>query len=288
MGVPLSILLVDDDVDDLLIFAELLGDISGYEIKLVHETKHKQGIDQLVGNRFDICLVDYRIGCETGTDFIFKARSLGIDTPMIIVTGVDDYLVDLEASEVGAANFIEKNTMTSVSLERAIRYSLATYQHRKLRKMHQEMSRSELVNELKEAIIRQQFEVYLQPQVHCETLRIQKAEALLRWNHPTRGVLSPIHFIDVAEQSELIVGIGKCILEQVCEYSNQLNALKNDIKIAFNVSIAQMERLDFAEQVGQLIAAYQTDPSSIEIEITESVAVTEPHLVRSHMDALKA
>lgn len=287
MGVPLKILLIEDDSDDYLVFQEYLNDISGYDISLVWDTNNKDGFERLENNQFDVCFVDYRIGVETGTDFIAKANASQIDAPMILITGVHDYSVDVEASEVGAVDFIEKDALSGVVLERAIRYSLAGLQKRKLRRVHENMVNSNLVHELRDAIMLKQFEVYLQPEVNCETRRIDKAEALVRWNHPKRGLLSPAQFIDVAERSELIVGIGKCVIEQVCEYSNRLNALKNDIKIAFNVSIAQMERHDFADQVTQILAAYRTDPSTIEIEITESAAMREPDLVRSHINALK-
>ena len=288
LGVPLSILLVEDDEDDYLLIKDLLDNIEGYAISLVWEPTHRGGLNVLLGGQFDLCLVDYRIGAETGVDFISDASGFDLDTPIILTTGVSDRSIDVEASAAGAVDYIEKSDLTCASLERAIRYSMARLQHSRLRRVHSDMTRSELEHELRQAIADRQFEVYLQPEVHCETLQIKKAEALVRWNHPTRGTLGPHHFIEVAEQSGLIIGIGKCVIEQVCQISNRLNAISNRITLAFNVSVAQMERLDFADTVRQALVAHNTDPSTIEIEITESVAMREPKLVRAHLDALKS
>lgn len=288
MSVPLKILLVEDDPDDYFITKTIIEEIENYAIELQWETNHLCGLQRLQREQFDICLTDYRIGIETGIDFIADANASDPNLPVILITGVNDYTVDVEASEAGATDFIEKTGLTSIKLERAIRYSLSRSQQSKLRRVHNEMARANLENDLREAVVKKQFEVYLQPEINIETMRIDKAEALVRWNHPTRGVLGPGHFIQIAERSDLIIGIGRCVIDQVCHMSNRLNAVENQMKIAFNVSIAQMERHDFADTIAQTLAANRTDASNIEIEITESVAMREPRLVRSHMDTLKS
>ncbi|MEM8813609.1 MAG: EAL domain-containing protein [Pseudomonadota bacterium] len=284
---PVSILLVEDDEDDFVITKDLLADIESYEPSLEWITGHASGLDRLQKGGIDICLVDYRIGIENGINFIINAKARGFDIPFILVTGAPEHSLDVEASEAGAAGFFDKARLTGESLERAIRYALAQVQQTKLRQIHAEMSRSELETDLREAVTKQQFEAYLQPEIRCDTGTICKAEALIRWNHPRRGLLTPYHFIDHAERSDLIIGIGKLAMEQACQYSNRLNAAGHWIKIAFNVSIRQMERHDFADNVADIVVANRTDPSTIEIEITESAAMREPKLVLSHMETLK-
>ncbi len=288
MTVSLKILLVEDDTDDYLITRDLLDAIEGYAFDLEWEHTHARGLRRIQETQFDLCLVDYRIGAATGIDFISEAKTHDPDIPLILVTGVSDHAVDVEASEAGASDFVEKASLTAVSLERAIRYSIARMQQNRLRRVHARMERSNLEHELRQAIAERQFEVYLQPEVNCETRKVTKAEALVRWNHPERGLLMPGHFIDCAEKSDLIVGIGKCVIDQVCELSNRLNAITPEVTIAFNVSVAQMERHDFAYTVEQALVANRTDPATIEIEITESVAMREPRQVRAHLDALKS
>lgn len=287
MSLELNILLIEDDEDDFVIISELLEDVEGYAFSVQWETSHTTGLSRLQDEQFDICLVDYRIGAKTGIDFIADAKELNTDVPMILVTGVPDRDVDLEASLAGAVDFFEKAALTSFSLERAIRYSIARVGQSKLHGIKTQMQRSDLEQEIRQAIAGHQFEVYLQPVVQCETMQIKKVEALVRWNHPSRGVLGPYHFIDVAEQTELIIGIGNCVIEQVCQISNRLNTSGDGLKVAFNVSVAQIERPDFADIISRALAIHQTDPSTIEIEITESVAMREPRQVRSHMDTLK-
>lgn len=287
MSVPLNILLVEDDYDDYIITQELLDEIDEFSFNLHWESDHSKGFDRLVRGRFDICLVDYRIGHENGVDLIAKANDLEIDVPMILVTGMPDRSIDVEASEAGASGFYEKATLTSESLERAIRYALSHLQRTRLRRVHAEMTTSNLEKEIRQAICDRQFEVYLQPQVHCETKRIDKVEALVRWNHPSRGVLGPAEFLGVAEKTGLIVGIGKCVFEQVCRISNRLNAVRRETSIATNFSIVEMERRDFVDSINEALVANKTDPSTIEIEITESAAMQEPRLIHSHMMALR-
>lgn len=118
-------------------------------------------------------------------------------------------------------------------------------------------------------------------------MQIKKVEALVRWNHPTQGVLGPYHFIELAEETDLINGIGNCVVEQVCQISNRMNSGTDRLQIALNVSVAQIERHDFADIIGAALADHQTDPETIELEITESVAMREPRQVRSHMETLK-
>ncbi len=284
---PLNILLVEDDEDDHIIIRELLDEVEGYDISLVWETGHSAGLSRLENEQIDICLVDYKIGAYTGIDFIHEANDLNIDVPMILVAGVCDREIDLMASQAGAADFFEKTALTSAGLERAIRYSISRIGRTKLRRFNSQMKRSNLEQQLRDAIAQRQFEVYLQPIIHCESLRIGKVEALVRWNHPERGVLGPYHFVEVAEQSGLIVGIGNCVIEQVCQLSNRLNTFGRGLTIALNVSVAQIEQRDFADKIGRALVMHRTDPSTIELEITESVAMREPQQVRSHMKALK-
>ena len=287
MSVPLNILLVEDDSDDYILTQELLGEIDGFSMNLQWETNYTKALAQLTRGQFDICLVDYHIGAENGVEFIAKANDLNIDVPMILVTGITEHSIDVQASEAGAAGFVEKTSLTSASLERAIRYALSRLQRNRLRRMHTQMATANLEDEIRQAICDRQFEVYLQPQVHCETKTIDKAEALVRWNHPSRGVLGPADFLPVAEETGLIVGIGKCVFDQVCRISSRLNALRNEIRIATNFSIVEMERHDFLDSINEALAANKTDPSTIEIELTESVAMDEPRLVHSHMMALR-
>lgn len=287
MQPALNILLIEDDQDDFLIIKELLDDIEGCDYSLHCARNGKDGIERLKTEPFDVCLVDYRIDGHSGIDFIAEVTEMNVDVPLILITGSSSREVDLAASEVGAANFVEMKKLTSVGLERAIRYSVNRAARLKIRRVKADLEQSQLEHELRQAVSERQFEVYLQPEIHCEKLEVRKAEALVRWNHPKFGVIGPEHFIDVAERTGLIIGIGNSVVDKICEYSNYLKSIQKDIKLAFNVSTVQIERRDFVDLIEQTLVGRHADPATIEIEITESVAMSDPDLVRAHMKALK-
>ena len=287
MALPVKILLIDDDSDDYLIVRDLLNDIDDYDFRLTWAKDYELGFRELDDNNFDICLVDLSIGAHNGISFIREARLQFHTLPFIVVTGFSDRRFDLEAAEAGASDFIEKSSLCATSLERSIRYAINRKTEKNLHELRTAVDKSGMVDQLRRAISEDQFEAYLQPQVHCETGEITGAEALVRWNHPERGVLGPGHFIDLAEQSGFITDISDSVMKQVCQFSSRLRIYSSDLRIAFNVSIAQLERLDFADAVKQTLVYYNADPSAVELEITESVATQEPKLVQSHMDALK-
>lgn len=120
---PIRVLVVDDDEEDFFIVSEYLGDAPG-EFELRWCSKYSEAMDVLHEEEIDICLVDYLIGGDTGIDFVRDVRDQGFWCPMILLTGVGAHEVDLAASKVGAADFLDKGTLTPVLLERAIRYAL--------------------------------------------------------------------------------------------------------------------------------------------------------------------
>lgn len=148
--------------------------------------------------------------------------------------------------------------------------------------------RLELQRELGEAVCGQQLVLHLQPQVTAEGA-VWGAEALLRWQHPGRGLLGPAQFIAVAEDSGQIVAIGGWVLEQACaqlavwadkEHSAHL-------QLAVNVSALQFAADGFVDDVEQLLRVSGANPARLKLELTESVLVDEAEVVIGKMQALK-
>ena len=121
---PTRVLLIDDDEEDCFITETLLDDAPG-AFALTWRSGYAQGLSELETARFDVCFVDYQIGGETGLAFVERAKSKGIVCPMILLTGVGQRDVDIAASEVGAADFLDKANLTPTLIERAIRYAIA-------------------------------------------------------------------------------------------------------------------------------------------------------------------
>ncbi len=121
----LKVLLVEDDEDDFLLTDEVLSEISEYQIDLTWIETYDLGLSYLTQGEADICLVDYRIGARTGLDFVEAAKVRKIQCPIILLTGVGHHDIDVAATEVGAADFMEKSALTPALVERSFRYALA-------------------------------------------------------------------------------------------------------------------------------------------------------------------
>lgn len=131
---------------------------------------------------------------------------------------------------------------------------------------------SNLEQELGQATLRDELELFFQPQCDFDG-RIVSAEALLRWRHPTRGLIGPKDFIGIAEESGLILPIGLWVLGEACKQIGIWDSddLMKDIQIAINVSAAQFKRSSFVEEVIQVIVDSGINPARIKFELTESM-----------------
>ncbi|MCP4980069.1 MAG: bifunctional diguanylate cyclase/phosphodiesterase [Gammaproteobacteria bacterium] len=136
---------------------------------------------------------------------------------------------------------------------------------------------------LRQAINNNEFELYFQGQYDSDNRRVG-AETLLRWNHPDKGVIAPGLFIDIAEQSGLIVPIGDWVLRSACEH---LISLDNQLKLSVNVSPRQFSNLDFVDQLQQVLADTGANPERLKFEITESLAMANIEHTIDTMNQLK-
>jgi two-component system cell cycle response regulator len=120
---PVRVLLVEDDEDDYVLTRALL--IEGFGARLVMDwaTTRTTGLAKLLDGEFDVALVDYHLGGETGIDLLRAARARGSRTPVIMLTGQNDRATDLDAMHAGAADYLVKGRVTGDMLERAIRYA---------------------------------------------------------------------------------------------------------------------------------------------------------------------
>ncbi|WML50573.1 EAL domain-containing protein [Neobacillus sp. PS3-34] len=130
----------------------------------------------------------------------------------------------------------------------------------------------ELENGMRKALEQNQFVLFYQPQVELETGKIIGAEALVRWHHPERGFISPGDFISLAEETGLIVPLGKWVLRKACEQNKawQDRGLEA-FPIAVNISVRQIQEDDFVELVTKILQETGLDPNFLELEITESI-----------------
>ena len=150
-------------------------------------------------------------------------------------------------------------------------------------------ARAALENELHAAIAARQFVLHYQSQVTSEN-RVVGAEVLVRWHHPVRGLLLPGQFIDVAEDTGLIIALGLWVLETACR---QLTAWRDDpqrqhLQLSVNVSARQFREGDFVDQVSQVLARTGADPRKLKLELTESLLHEKVADAIGKMEALAA
>lgn len=153
---------------------------------------------------------------------------------------------------------------------------------------HQVQQRMEMESGLRHAIQGNELELYYQPQFDQETNRITGMEALLRWHHPQRGLISPDRFIPLAEETGLILPIGEWVLETACLQLKQFQrGGYQDLIVAVNVSVRQLEGQDMADTVHRIINKTAINPGALEIEITESTMMEDPERMIEALSALK-
>ncbi len=146
-----------------------------------------------------------------------------------------------------------------------------------------------LEGDLREALHRQELEVYYQAQARLDNGQVVGMEALLRWHHPTRGPVSPAEFIPVAEETSLINPIGEWVLRTACtQLQSWLDSGMAPIRLAVNLSVRQLLQVDFSATVEQVLADTGLAPHLLELEITESTLMENAEDTLQALQRLRA
>lgn len=150
------------------------------------------------------------------------------------------------------------------------------------RQLHEEVyQRIELERDLRHAIDRDELELYFQPQFDPHDGVITGTEVLIRWNHPSRGLISPADFIPIAEETGLIGKIGEWAIENACRQLAQWHRsfpVMQGVPLAVNLSAVQLCTEYFAETVAEILQHYGLSPNCLELELTESAIAKNPEL----------
>ncbi|MDA8297315.1 MAG: bifunctional diguanylate cyclase/phosphodiesterase [Actinomycetota bacterium] len=147
--------------------------------------------------------------------------------------------------------------------------------------------RLELELELREAARTRQFFLEYQPIFDLDTLQVSGVEALVRWQHPTRGTVMPAEFITTLEATGLIVEVGRFLLEEACRQAASWRRAGDAVGVAVNASSRQLERDDFVDSVAHALRASGLDPAALTIEITETTLMRNPERAAARLKALK-
>jgi len=141
---------------------------------------------------------------------------------------------------------------------------------------------------LRHAIDDGEFRLYYQPKIELANGSLAGAEALIRWNSPERGIVTPDAFIPLAEETGLIVRIGDWVLEEACrQMAEWRRRTGRAVKVAVNVSARQFLDAGFADKVAALLASHRLEPSQLEIELTESTVMSDPERAVTQLGQLR-
>jgi predicted signal transduction protein with EAL and GGDEF domain len=157
--------------------------------------------------------------------------------------------------------------------------------------MHAEaLTRLQVETDLRRAVEREEFVVYYQPIISLKTGKIKSIEALLRWNHPDRGLVRPTEFVAAAEETGLILPLGKWVLDNACRQAQMLKSTipsHAGLLLGVNLSAKQFSQPDLVDQVAEALQASGLAPAALSLEITEGVVIEKTMLATQTIAGLK-
>ncbi|MGE5453043.1 MAG: EAL domain-containing protein [Acidobacteriota bacterium] len=278
-GVPCSILLMD--LDRFKHVNDVLGHRFGDRLlRAVAERLRLEALDpedvlaRLSGDEFAILLP----GTSPHAATLLAKRILqAFERPFVL----DDHTVDL-SSGIGVACSPEHGVDVDVVMSRAEMAMYAAKQtqsgcvtyHPGLDSTSEESLT--LISELRQAIDREELRLYLQPKINLKSGKVIGAEALVRWQHPTRGMVPPMRFIPFAEQTGFIRLITMWMVEQVAAHCAVLQAQGLDLKISVNLSTRDLMDQDLPAKIDRILAQHSAVADKLVMEITESAIMDDP------------
>ena len=258
------VLIVDDDPEIRSILLEFLG--RSYECLALSSAE--EALPMLATQQFDLIMTDIAMARMNGLDLVRHIISEAPDSVIVMISGQQTIEFAIQAMRAGAFDYITK----PFELREVAAVARRALEHRKRIENARPPSRfDERSKELLAAISNQEFVLHYQPQVEIQTGGIVGVEALVRWQHPTLGLLLPGDFIPLAERNGTILQLGESVLRAACTQARRWFDLGlNDFRVAVNVSPQQLQQNHFPETVANLLQEFGLRASTLEVEITES------------------
>lgn len=282
------------DLDHFKDVNDTLGHAAGDEllVALSQRLRHaRHGAEVLArwgGDEFLVLLTSPRI--REDLDALHERISVALAAPLSVAgtqlrvtssIGVALYPQDGESIEI----LLRNADLAMYAAKQRGRNTLAYYDGRMAETVR---SRTELEKELRQALERGEFEVYFQPRVDVATNRIRAVEALVRWNHPRLGLVSPAHFIPACESMGLIGALGLWVLAQAARQQVAWAAQGSDLVVSVNLSPRQFVSSDLLHDITEVLREAGVNPARMELEITESMLLGEDQHVLSVLRELSA
>ena len=288
------------DLDDFKTLNDTFGHDSGDCLlqqvaqRLTTCVRQDDTVARLGGDEFVILLEDLSSDMQ-------EAAALAKNVSEKILAALNQsYLINkherYSTPSIGVTLFIDHNESIEELLKRAdmAMYEAKAAGRNTVRFFDQKMqdmlmNRAAMEDGLRQAIIKAEFQLYYQPQI-ISTGYLTGVEALVRWIHPQRGLVSPAEFIPLAEESGLILPLGHWVLKTACEQIANWAYNKDmaNLSIAVNVSARQFHQADFVDEVLNIIEQTGANPSRLKLELTESMLIDDIEDIITKMTLLKA
>lgn len=256
---------------------------------LGHQTGDK--LLKIIGKKLLSCIRETDIVARLGNDefaILLENSGSGRDVAKIaqkiqdtvsVPINIEDNEIIITAS-IGISNFPDCGNESAPILKSA-EIALRTAKQKGRNSFHfftnelnqQAKHRLELEKSLRRALINCEFDVHLQPQINSETNRIVGAEALLRWNHPKFGFVSPITFIPLLEDLGLLVGVESWVINRVCKLGKKLNDKYGPLRFSVNISGSHFKNGNLKENIYLALQASSLDALNLEVELTEDIMI---------------
>ncbi|HAT14068.1 MAG TPA: diguanylate cyclase [Microcoleaceae bacterium UBA11344] len=304
----LKILVIEDDE---LIRETLLQLLESHSYRVIVAQNGRVGVQMALSEIPDLILCDVQMPEQDGYEVLrtLRQNSLAATIPFIFLTaqggktdfrrgmelGADDYLTKpfTKAELLGAiASRLSKRQTITQPLTVALQQAEA-----RLKDLANDSTTTNAVSPEKlalEALLRRalaqgEFQVYYQPQVDIATGQIIGAEALVRWQNPDRGIISPAEFIPLAEDTGLIIPIGEWVLLSACaQTASWLAAGFSPFRISVNLSARQLSDPQLKARIVQILETTGLEPANLELEMTESAVVENATVAGTTLNELKA
>jgi diguanylate cyclase (GGDEF)-like protein/PAS domain S-box-containing protein len=257
--------------------------------RIVACVRRSDTVGRIGGDEFIVLLS--QVGHAEDAVFIARKILSSLAAPYLI----EQKQIQINAS-IGVSTYPGDGTDSETLIHRA---DTAMYEAKKLGRNNCQFFRPEmqarvlewqsLEGSLRCALKRNEFTLVYQPKIDLSTGEISGVEALLRWNHPERGLIQPLKFVPIAEESGLIVPIGQWVLLEACRQARAwMDAGLPPVRIAVNVSAWQFAAKDFLSSVRAALISTGIDPCNLELELTETVLMQDAESAVQMLRALKA
>lgn len=285
----IKFVLIRWDVDGFKVLNDVFGVVEGdrFLIKVGDYYRHNHS-DMMVYGRwnadhFVVCMpLEEFTGNHVAEKFPEMFRDFRSDYHVNIRMGV--YVI--EESWIDVSLMCDRANLALRSIKGSYTRRVAFYDD----SMREEMIENQvIVNEMTSALANGEFVIYLQPQFNYSTNSLHGAEALVRWKHPIRGLISPGKFVPIFEKNGFITHVDQFVWEEVCKLQRHwLDEGRKIVPISVNVSRIDIANIRLSEHFAALLQKYKLPASCIRIEITESAYMDNPELLISAVKSLRA